>query len=275
MVPTPKVVLTIAGSDSSGGAGIEADLRTFAALGAHGAVAITAVTAQNTTGVAAVHAIPPELVRSQVAAVTEDLVVAAVKTGMLATTATVLEVAALAGEGLLPHLVVDPVLVSSTGHLLMEPGGVDAYRSDLVPRSEVLTPNLRETAVLLGCELGELRTIAAMTDAAVALRGLGAGCCVVKGGHLLEAGATESRAPDVVATPVGVTTLDAPRVKTRNDHGTGCSFAAAVAVGLAQGCDVLGAVTDAKDFVARALEGAAGWRLGAGHGPIDHLGWGS
>lgn len=273
-MPTPKVVLTIAGSDSSGGAGIEADLRTFAALGVLGAVALTAVTAQNTTAVTGVQTVPPGFVRAQVAAVAADLSIAAVKTGMLATPETVLEVADLAADRSLPHLVVDPVLVSSTGHLLMEPGGLDAYREALAPLAEVLTPNLRETAVLLGCELGELGTIEAMSDAAKALQALGARCCVVKGGHLLEAGATESRAPDVVATDAGVTTLDAPRVSTPNDHGTGCSFAAAIATQLAEGRTVLDAVTEAKAFVARALAGAATWRLGSGHGPIDHLGWG-
>lgn len=274
-MPTPAVALTIAGSDSSGGAGIEADLRTFAALGVHGAVAITAVTAQNTTGVRAVHALPAELVRAQVEAVAADLVVEGTKTGMLAEPATVEEVAALAAEGLLPRLVVDPVLVSSTGHLLMADGGVDAYREALVPLADVVTPNLRETAVLLGCDVEELSTIAAMADAALALRALGARCCVVKGGHLLTSGVTATRAPDVVATELGVTTLDAPRVDTGNDHGTGCSLAAAIASGLAQGMEVLDAVTRAKSFVARALQGAAEWKLGAGHGPIDHLGWGS
>jgi len=274
-VPEPRVVLSIAGSDSSGGAGIEADLRTFAALGAHGAVAIAAVTAQNTTGVTASLAIDPALVAAQVEAVCADLSVTAVKTGMLAGPATVEEVARLAQAGLLPHLVVDPVLVSSTGHLLMAPGGVDAYRESLSPRAEVLTPNLRETAVLLGCELEELSTIEAMADAARALCALGPAYCVVKGGHLLEAGATESRAPDVVCGPDGITTLDGPRIETRNDHGTGCSFSAAVAVGLGRGSAPLDAIRDAKDFVASALRGAAHWRLGAGHGPIDHLGWGS
>lgn len=274
-MPLPRVVLTIAGSDSSGGAGIEADLRTFAALGVHGAVALSAVTAQNTTGVTAVLAVEPEMVRAQVEAVTSDLEVAAVKTGMLARPATVLAVAALAEGGLLPRLVVDPVLVSSTGHLLMEAGGVDAYREALVPCAQVLTPNLRETAVLVGTEVAELASIAAMADAGRRLVALGARCCVVKGGHLVGGGATDARAPDVVVTADAVHTLDAPRVATRNDHGTGCSFAAAVAVGLSEGLDALAAIERAKDFVAAALRGAASWHLGAGHGPIDHLGWGS
>jgi hydroxymethylpyrimidine kinase/phosphomethylpyrimidine kinase len=270
----PRVVLTIAGSDSSGGAGIEADLRTFAALGVHGAVALTAVTAQNSRGVDAVLAVEPEMVRCQVAAVCDDLDVAAVKTGMLARPATIEAVAQLASEGRLPDLVVDPVLVSSTGHLLMEAGGVDAYRESLFPFAAVVTPNLRETALLLGTDVAALGTVAAMADAAAALRGTGARCVVVKGGHLLEGAPTESHAPDVVATAAGTTTLDGPRVATRNDHGTGCSLSAAIAVGLAHDDDVLDAVRTAKGFVAAALRGAADWSLGSGHGPIDHLGWG-
>jgi hydroxymethylpyrimidine/phosphomethylpyrimidine kinase len=272
---TPRVVLTIAGSDSSGGAGLEADLRTFAALGVHGAVAVSAVTAQNTVGVTAVLAVEPEMVRAQVAAVVQDLDVAAVKTGMLARPATVREVARLAAEGALPHLVVDPVLVSSTGHLLMEEGGVDAYRDALFAHAAVVTPNLREAGVLLGVDVDDLGTLEAMADAAVALLGTGARCVVVKGGHLLGGTATETRAPDVVATADGTTTLDGARVTTRNDHGTGCSLAAAIAVGLAEGLAPLDAVRRAKAFVATALDGASTWSLGEGHGPIDHLGWGA
>jgi hydroxymethylpyrimidine/phosphomethylpyrimidine kinase len=270
----PRVVLTIAGSDSSGGAGIEADLRTFAALGVHGAVALTAVTAQNTTGVYAVLAIEPEMLVAQVEAVTADLEVLAVKTGMLARPASVRAVAGLAARGSLPNLVVDPVLVSSTGHLLMEDGGIAAYRDELFSYAEVVTPNLREAAVLLGCDVDELSTMAAMGDAARALLGLGARCAVVKGGHLLEDGATAQRAPDVVATSDGTVTLDAPRIDTRNDHGTGCSLSSAIAVGLAEGLEPLAAVARAKEFVVAALVGAADWKLGHGHGPIDHLGWG-
>ena len=272
---TPRVVLTIAGSDSSGGAGLEADLRTFAALGVHGAVEVTAVTAQSTVGVTAVLAVEPEMVRAQVAAVVGDLVVSATKTGMLARPATVREVARLAAEGVLPRLVVDPVLVSSTGHLLMEEGGVDAYREALFAHAAVVTPNLREAAVLLDVDVASLGTLEAMADAATALRAMGAACVVLKGGHLLGGAATETRAPDVVATATGTTTLDGPRVATRNDHGTGCSLAAAIAVGLAEGLEALDAVRRAKGFVAGALAGSSTWTIGEGHGPIDHLGWGA
>jgi len=266
-------VLTIAGSDSSGGAGLQADLRTFGALGVLGAVAVTAVTAQNTAEVTAVLAVEPEMVRAQVEAVTADLVVAAVKTGMLARPATVLAVATLAGNGLLPHLVVDPVLVSSTGHPLMEDGGVDAYRDELVPAAEVVTPNLREAALLVGASLEDLGSIDAMADVGRALVATGARCAVVKGGHLLAGGPTADRAPDVVVTAGEVRVVDGPRVATGNDHGTGCSLAAAIAVGLAEGLAPVAAVERAKAFVARALAGAASWRVGRGHGPIDHFGW--
>lgn len=267
-------MLTIAGSDSSGGAGIEADLRTFAALGVHGAVALTAVTAQNTLGVFAVLPVEPEMVRAQVEAVGDDLVVAATKAGMLARPATVRTVASLAQEGRLPRLVVDPVLVSSTGHLLMEDGGVDAYREALFAQALVVTPNLREAAVLLGKDVASFRTIDDMAAAGRSLLSMGPRCVVVKGGHHVAGTATASGAPDVVVTADDVVTVDGPRVPTRNDHGTGCSLAAAIAVGLAEGLSPLGAVQRAKRFVADALQGAAGWRLGAGHGPIDHLGWG-
>jgi hydroxymethylpyrimidine/phosphomethylpyrimidine kinase len=270
----PLVVLTIAGSDSSGGAGIEADLRTFAALGVHGAVALTAVTAQSTRGVFAVLPVEPEMVRAQVEAVADDLVLAATKTGMLTRPATVLAVARLAAEGRLPRLVVDPVLVSSSGHLLMEEGGVDAYRDALFAEALVVTPNLRETAVLVGTELASLRTVDDMAAAGRILLAMGPRCVVVKGGHQLDGAVTDGGAPDVVVTLDGVVTVDGPRITTSNDHGTGCSLAAAIAVGLAEGLGPLAAVQRAKRFVADALEGAARWHLGEGHGPIDHLGWG-
>ena len=185
-----------------------------------------------------------------------------------------LEVARLAAEGRLPRLVVDPVLVSSTGHLLMEEGGVEAYRDALFAHAAVVTPNLREAALLLGVDVDSLASTAAMADAAVALRATGAACVVVKGGHLLD-GVDGRTAPDVVVTAQGATVLDGDRVATRNDHGTGCSLSAAIAVGLAEGLDALGATVRAKGFVADALLGASGWTLGRGHGPIDHLSWGA
>lgn len=264
--------MTVAGSDSGGGAGVQADLRTFAALGVHGTSAITAVTAQNTYEVRAVCALEAEMVRAQIETITDDLDVVAAKTGMLARPATVREVAALARAGRLPRLVVDPVLVTSSGHPLMEGGGVDAYREELIPAALLVTPNLHEAAVLVDVDVRDLRTVAAMTDAARAIRALGAAHVLVKGGHFAIDSETEQRAPDVLVGDT-VRVLDVARVVTENDHGTGCSLAAAIAARLALGDDVPTAVETAKEFVRRALAGAVTWRLGKGHGPIDHLGW--
>jgi hydroxymethylpyrimidine kinase/phosphomethylpyrimidine kinase len=261
--------LTIAGSDSGGGAGIQADLKTFAAHGVHGTTALTAVTAQNTAEVRGVVALPPEFVRQQVEAVLDDIAVRSVKTGMLANPAIVGAVAELAGAGRLPQLVVDPVLVSSSGQALMEPEGVEAYLHRLLPTALVATPNLREAATLTGAVVEELMSVAAMRDVAERIRATGVRYVVVKGGHLTDA------APDVVAGPEGIIVLEAERVQTVNDHGTGCSLSAAIVAHLALGLDVPAAVQAAKAFVARALAGAAAWRLGTGHGPIDHFGWSS
>jgi hydroxymethylpyrimidine/phosphomethylpyrimidine kinase len=267
---TPRVALTIAGSDSGGGAGLQADLKTFAAFGVHGTCAVTAVTAQSSVTVAGVVRIDPAFVDLQVRTVTADLSPDAAKSGMLVSAATVETVAALCAAGLLPNLVVDPVLVSSTGHRLMDEEGVAAYREHLLPWATVATPNLREAAVLTGVDVAELMTVAAMIRCAEELRDLGAHTVVVKGGHFADAG----QAPDVVAGPDGTTVLEAARVDTGNDHGTGCSLSAAITAGLALGRPVPEAIQSAKEFVRRALEGAAPWRLGAGHGPIDHFGWG-
>jgi hydroxymethylpyrimidine/phosphomethylpyrimidine kinase len=265
--PTPPVALSIAGSDSGGGAGAQADLKSFAAHGVHGTTALTAVTAQNTAEVRGVFPLPAAFVRLQIEAVLDDLAVRSVKTGMLATPDIVRTVADLAAAGRLPHLVVDPVLVSSSGQALMDGDGVAEYLGRLLPCAEVATPNLREAAALTNQRVGDLMSVDAMADAAEALRQLGTTYVVVKGGHLTEA------ADDVVAGPGGITVLAATRVPTGNDHGTGCSLSAAIAARLAQGQDVLSAVRGAKSFVARGLTGSAGWRLGAGHGPIDHFGW--
>lgn len=265
--------MTVAGSDSGGGAGVQADLRTFAALGVHGASAITAITAQNTYEVRAVCPLEAEMVRAQIETVTDDLDVVAVKTGMLARPATISEVARLAREGRLPHLVVDPVLVTSTGHPLMERGGIDAYRDELIPTALVVTPNLHEAAALVGTDVRALTTTAAMADAARAIRSWGAAFVLVKGGHHAEQTDTDHDSPDVLVGD-DVAILESARVRTDNDHGTGCSLAAAIAARLARGDDVPAAVRAAKAFVHHALESAAPWRLGKGHGPIDHLGWG-
>jgi hydroxymethylpyrimidine/phosphomethylpyrimidine kinase len=246
---------------------VQADLKTFAAHRVHGTSALSAVTAQNTAEVRAVLALEPALVRAQVEAVLDDFTVGSVKTGMLATRDIVAVVAALAAAGRLPRLVVDPVLVSSSGHALMDPTGVEAYLTLLLPHALVATPNLREAAVLSGRAVEELMTTEAMAEVAEQIRGTGVRYVVVKGGHLTESAA------DVVAGPEGVIVLEGARVATANDHGTGCSLSAAIAANLARGAGVLEAVGNAKAFVTGALAGAAGWELGAGHGPIDHFGW--
>jgi hydroxymethylpyrimidine kinase/phosphomethylpyrimidine kinase len=264
---TPPTALTIAGSDSGGGAGAQADLKTFAALRVHGTCALTAVTAQNTSEVRGVVALEPAFVRQQVETVLDDFAVRSVKTGMLATAPIVAEVAALAAEGRLPQLVVDPVLVSSTGHRLVEAEGIEAYLELLVPHALVVTPNLREAAILSGTDVASLFDVAARRAVAEQLRARGARYVVVKGGHLSES------AEDVIAGPDGTAVLPGQRVVTGNDHGTGCSLSAAIAAHLARGAAVADAITEAKAFVARALAGGAGWRLGSGHGPLDHFGW--
>ena len=270
----PNIALSIAGSDSGGGAGIQADLRTFAAHGIHGTTAITAVTAQNTLGVDAIWALEPEMVLTQVTTVLGDLAVRATKAGMLARPRTIEAVGTLAQQGLLPHLVVDPVLVSSTGHALMESGGAQAYRTSLLPFAEVITPNLRETAVLLNADVEEFRDINAMRDAAQALHSLGARWVVIKGGHFLEDGATGTASPDVVVGPDMNFEIIGPRIETKNDHGTGCSLSAAIAANLANGLSPQSAIESANEYVAGAIASASTWQLGKGHGPIDHLGWG-
>ena len=264
---TPLTALTIAGSDSGGGAGAQADLKTFAALGVHGACALTAVTAQNTAEVRGVVALEPAFVRLQIETVLDDLDVRGAKTGMLANAGVVAAVAAVAARGVLPHLVVDPVLVTSSGHPLLEPEGVTAYLELLLPHATVATPNLREAAVLGGTAVEELADLGARIEVAEKIRAVGPAWVVVKGGHLADS------ADDVVAGPDGTVVLEGPRVASGNDHGTGCTLSAATAANLALGRSVPDALAAAKAFVTQALEGAAGWRLGTGHGPLDHFGW--
>lgn len=265
---TPAVALTIAGSDSSGGAGVQADLKAFAALGVYGASAVTAVTAQNTRGVRGVLPVPAAFVVDQVEAVLADLDVRAVKTGMLGTAEVVVAVAGLAAAGRLPLLVVDPVMVASSGDRLLEGEAERAYVELLLPHATVLTPNLAEAAALLG---GSIDTLADQHEAARALHALGPRVVVVKGGHAVRDSGSE--AVDVVVDGSSVRELRAPRLDTANTHGTGCTFAAAVAAGLAQGSDVAAAIDAAKAYVSAALEGGATWQLGRGHGPLDHFLW--
>ncbi|MEV1331179.1 bifunctional hydroxymethylpyrimidine kinase/phosphomethylpyrimidine kinase [Micromonospora costi] len=258
---TPKTVLTIAGSDSGGGAGIQADLKVFAALGAYGTSVLTAVTAQNTRGVDAVLPLPPATVTDQVESVLTDFAVRAVKTGMLGSPAVADAVAATARAGRLPHLVVDPVLVATSGHRL----GVVAAVERLLPYAEVATPNCAEAAAITG---RPVTTVDEMVAAAEALAAGGPAHVVVTGGDL-----DGGEAVDVLHGDGVTTLLRAARVDTPHTHGTGCSFSAAIAVRLALGDPVPAAVAVAKEYVTRALAGGRDWKLGAGRGPLDHFGW--
>jgi hydroxymethylpyrimidine/phosphomethylpyrimidine kinase len=259
---TPAVVLTIAGSDSGGGAGIQADLKTFAALRTYGASVVTAVTAQNTRGVTRVHEIPAEVVGAQLDAVLEDLPVSATKVGMLAGADVAGIVAARARAGLLPNLVLDPVLTASTGRRL----GAVAAIERLLPYAKVVTPNRAEASELVGWPVG---TPDEMAKAAAQLAGAGAEVVVVTGGDM----AAEEESVDAVWTGHGGRLLRGPRVDTGNNHGTGCTFSAAIAARLAVGDEVLDAVATAKRYVTRALTGGRDWKIGRGAGPLDHFGW--
>lgn len=262
--------LTIAGSDSGGGAGIQADIKTFSAFGVFAMSAITAVTAQNTLGVSAVTALDPALVRQQIEAVRADIGVDAVKTGMLANAAIVREVAATLRGGGCGPLVVDPVMVSKHGFPLLEADAREALRAELLPLATVVTPNLPEAAVLLGCELDQLRAAAARRQAAVALAALGPRHVVLKGGHSAETGAeADPDAVDLWYDGRGIVELRAARLETRHTHGTGCTFSAAIAAGLARGWAVERALREAKAFVSWAIAHAP--ELGAGSGPLNHL----
>lgn len=243
------------------------------AFGVFATTAVTAITAQNTVGVDAIVNIEPDVVEAQVRSVVTDFDVRATKTGMLAQASTVRRVGALAREGLLPHLVVDPVLVATSGDALMAEGGIEAYQYDLFPFAEIVTPNLREAAVLCGVDAREIQSIDDLEALARTLLAMGPAYVLVKGGHFLH-GPHSDRSPDLLLSRDELVVLDGPRVATSNDHGTGCSLSSALAAGLALGRTAYDATRDAKSFVLAALEGGATWRLGEGRGPIDHLGWG-
>ncbi len=274
----PPVALTIAGSDSGAGAGIQADLKAFSALGVFGTTAVTAVTAQNTYEVTAVHHVPVAVVTAQIDAISGDLAPVAVKTGMLGTAEIVEAVGARAAAGGLPRLVVDPVMVSSSGRPLLADDAISAYRTILLPRALLATPNLREAAILADVDPGSVRDVEGMVDLARAVHGLGPTWVLVKGGHLpgVATGPSDVHppgVPDVLFDGQTVTVLEGARVDTSNTHGTGCTLAAATVAYLARGAGPAEAVTAAKRFVHDALVGARTWRLGRGHGPLDPFGW--
>jgi hydroxymethylpyrimidine/phosphomethylpyrimidine kinase len=255
-----KVALTVAGSDSGGGAGIQADLRTFAAHRVHGTSALTAITAQNSTGVTAWTALEPDLVVAQLEAVATDMPVAAAKTGMLATAAIVRAVAdAVTWLGIAP-LVVDPVMVAKSGDRLLDAAAERAYVEALFPRAALVTPNLHEAAALLDRPVGDL---GAMRKAARDLRGLGAGAVLVKGGALA------GEPVDVFCDGDRVVELPGERVDTPNVHGTGCTLSAAITARLALGADLLDAVRGAKQYLTEGLRRS--FAVGKGRGIPDHL----
>ena len=257
--PIPKA-MTIAGSDSGGGAGIQADLKTFAALGVYGASTLTAITAQNTVAVTAVHELPVDLIAAQIDAVIADIGVDAVKTGMLSSAAIVETVAAALQRHAVTNLVVDPVMIAKSGDALLRPEAVAALRARLLPLAAVVTPNLPEAETLTGLSL---TTAADLRRAAAQIVGMGARSVVVKGGH------RDGPAADLFYDGVRFQEFTAPRLDTRNTHGTGCTFAAALAAGLAQGKDLIEAVAQAKDYVTEAIRHA--YPLGQGHGPLHHF----
>jgi hydroxymethylpyrimidine/phosphomethylpyrimidine kinase len=254
-------VLIVAGSDSGGGAGIQADIKTVSMLDAYAATAITALTAQNTAGVFGVLPIPPEFVRRQVEVVLDDIGADAIKTGMLHDAAVIEVIATVLQEraAAIP-LVVDPVMVAKGGARLIDPAAVEALKRLLIARAQIVTPNLPEAAILCGATIGNL---AQMRAAGESLLALGCRAVLVKGGHL--SGETVS---DVLVTAGGARVWESPRIATRHTHGTGCTLASAIAAGLAQGQDVESAVDRARAYVQRAIASAPG--LGRGHGPLDH-----
>ncbi len=263
----PPVVLSIAGSDPSGGAGIQADLKTFAALGVYGAAAITALTAQNTTGVSGVLAVPAEFVARQIEAVTADLNVRATKIGMLANAEIITAVSGCIRGGRLGMIVLDPVMIATSGDALIDPDAVAAMTRDLIPLCDLLTPNLPEAARLLA--VPEARNLAEIEQQGRALLALGAGAVLIKGGHAPVDSAVDD-AVDLLVTLAGTRLYTLPRVVTANTHGTGCTLSAAIAAGLASGQSLEQAVATAKDFVQCGLIAARSWRLGSGAGPLDH-----
>ena len=254
-------VLVIAGSDSGGGAGIQADIKTITALGGFAATAITALTAQNTLGVHGVLPVPPDFIRRQIAVVMTDIGADVIKIGMLGDVATIETVCDALGEfaaGV--PVVLDPVMVAKGGHALLASEAMDILRRRLLPLAAVITPNLPEAAALTGSSIG---TEAEMQLAAAALLGLGAPAVLLKGGHL-----ASDTVVDLLATAAGIEAFAAPRIETRHTHGTGCTTASAVAAGLAQGLSLRDAVVRGRAYVRAALLSAPGY--GGGHGPLDH-----
>ncbi|MCK0196864.1 bifunctional hydroxymethylpyrimidine kinase/phosphomethylpyrimidine kinase [Ancylobacter sp. 6x-1] len=258
------IAVTIAGSDSGGGAGIQADLKTFSALGVYGASVITALTAQNTLGVTSIHDVPPAFVSAQMDAVFSDLAVDAVKIGMLSRP----EVIAAVAQGLDRHglraVVLDPVMVAASGDRLLVPEAIEELRRSLLPRALLITPNLPEAAALL--DEPPAHDLAAARMQAARLLAMGPKAVLVKGGH-----GEGPESTDVLMDADGVVELSAPRIVTRNTHGTGCTLSSAITAGLAKGLSLRDAVAAGKDYLTRALARSEELAVGHGHGPVHHF----
>jgi hydroxymethylpyrimidine/phosphomethylpyrimidine kinase len=261
---TTPIALTIAGSDSSGGAGIQADLKTFAAFGVYGASVITALTAQNTQGVSGIHAVPAEFVTAQIDAVFSDLAVGAVKIGMVAQPAVIDAIVAGLERWAPKHVVLDPVMVATSGDRLLAAEAVEALCSKLIPRAAVITPNLLEAAALLDEPVATSE--AAIEDQGKRLLAMGCPAVLIKGGH-----GQGAESIDYLIDANGTIALAAPRIATKNTHGTGCSLSSAIAAGLAKGENLEAAVRNAKAWVSAAIASADRFSVGHGHGPIHHF----
>ncbi|MFC0239781.1 bifunctional hydroxymethylpyrimidine kinase/phosphomethylpyrimidine kinase [Rhodopseudomonas telluris] len=258
------IAVTIAGSDSSGGAGIQADLKSFSANGVYGASVITALTAQNTLGVTGIHAVPADFVTAQIDAVFSDLAVAAVKIGMVAQRPVIEAIAEGLARWSPPNVVLDPVMVATSGDRLIDDDCIDALRTMLIPRARVITPNLPEAAALLDDAMAEDQ--GAIERQGAALLALGCEAVLIKGGHGV--GPTST---DYLFSAAGPLVLMAPRIATRNTHGTGCSLSSAIAAHLARGEELDLAVGHAKAWVSEAIATADRLEIGKGHGPIHHF----
>ena len=258
------IAITIAGSDSSGGAGIQADLKTFAALGVYGASVITALTAQNTRAVSAIHGVPEEFVTAQIDAVFSDLAVGAVKIGMLARTPIIAAVAAGLDRWKATNVVLDPVMVATSGDRLLAPDAIDALKRELLPRARLVTPNLPEAAALLGTDVAADED--AMQAQAEGILALGAQAVLIKGGH-----GEGAYSVDFLLDGPSTTRFASKRIATPNTHGTGCTLSSAIAAGLAKGQDLMEATRAAKAYVTDAIAAADRLAVGQGHGPLHHF----
>ena len=261
---TIPIAVTIAGSDSSGGAGIQADLKTFSALGVYGASVITALTAQNTRGVTAIHDVPAHFIAAQIDAVFSDLKVDAVKIGMLSVPVAIATVAAGLERWSQTLVVLDPVMVATSGDRLLAPAAIEVLKRDLIPRALVVTPNLHEAAALLDEPLA--RDESEMRSQAEKLLRIGAKAVLIKGGH-----AQGPEAVDLLVTPEAAARLSTEKIDTANTHGTGCTLSSAIAAGLAKGYRLSEAVADAKTYVTQAIAAADELEIGQGRGPTHHF----